>query len=343
MTGAPAEHTRVMAVETAAPERPLRLAFVGQSVYFRQCALEHGASGIEPVFLDFRAAAPAEPLLASLQELDPDVVLVFRPEIIPPGLFASLRAITIGYLTEPLPRPGGSEHKDLEERMWWLEQVDPENFDRIVSFDPLIAETAQRVLPVWRSLPIPVADSLFMDLRERAHPPRLLFVGRSTEHREALLAPIKRAYPIVHIGHGLFGEQLTRFLERADVQLNLHNNPYPTFENRICIALAAGHLVISEPLSPGHGLSAGVDYLEASDPQALLAIVQRLSREPQAYAEVQAAGRAQAERFRASSVYPKLVRDALADVGGIRSGGGSRSTKRRHIGEQIAQNTREHA
>jgi hypothetical protein len=343
VTRAPAEQSGATPTETAAHERPLRLAFVGQSVYFRQCALEHDVGGVEPVFLDFRAAAPAEPLLASLRELDPDVVLVFRPEIIPAGLFESLRAITIGYLTEPLPRPGGSEHKDLQERMWWLEQVDPENFDRIVSFDPLIAATAQTVLPVWRSLPIPVADSLFMDVRRRSAPAQLLFVGRSTEHREALLAPIKRAYPIVHMGHGLFGEQLTRFLERADVQLNLHNNPYPTFENRICIALAAGHLVISEPLSPAHGLSAGVDYLEVSDPQALLALVQRISREPQAYAEVQAAGRAQAERFRASRVYPELVRDALADVTGAGSGGGTRSAKRRHIGEQISQNAREHA
>ena len=99
-------------------------------------------------------------------------------------------------------------------------------------------------ITVWRSLPIPVADSLFMGMRERARPPRLLFVGRSTEHREQLLAPIKRAHPIVHIGHGLFGEQLLRFLRSADVQLNLHNNPYPTFENRVCIALAAAQCSI---------------------------------------------------------------------------------------------------
>jgi hypothetical protein len=294
--------------------RDLRVAFVGQSVYFRQCALEQPADGLDPVFLDFRAAAPPEPLLAKLEELDPDVVLVFRPEIVPLGLFDSLRALTIGYLTEPLPRDGGVDHPDLRERMWWLEQVDAGNFDRIVSFDPLIAETAASVLPVWRSLAIPVADSLFMDVRERSDPPRLLFVGRSTEHREELLAPIKRSHPIVHIGHGLFGERLVRFLERADVQLNLHNNPYPTFENRVCIALAAGHLVISEQLSPRHELQPGVDYLEVEDPQTLLALVDELSRDPHAYAEVQAAGRRQAERFRASRVYPELVRDALADV-----------------------------
>lgn len=303
--------------------RILRIAFVGQSVYFRQCALEQPAPGLEPVFIDFRAAAPAEPLLDRLRELDPDVVLVFRPEIIPAGLFASLRAITIGYLTEPLPRSGRANHPDLHERLAWLAQVDAGNFDRIVSFDPLIAETAASVLPVWRSLPIPVADSLFMDVRERSHPPQLLFVGRSTEHREQLLAPIKRAHPIVHIGHGLFGEPLVRFLRRADVQLNLHNNPYPTFENRVCLALAAGHLVISEPLSPSHGLQAGVDYLEVQDQQSLLALVEQLIREPHAYADVQAAGRRQAERFRASSVYPQLVRDALSDVAalGSRRGG----------------------
>ena len=170
-------------------EPPVRVAFVGQSVYFRQCALEHAAAGLEPEFIDFRAATAPEPLLARLRELDPDVVLVFRPEIIPAGLFESLRAVTIGYLTEPLPRSADAAHADLHARMWWLEHVDAHNFDRIVSFDPLIAETAASVLPVWRSLPIPVADSLFMDVRERTHPARLLFVGRSTDHREELLAP----------------------------------------------------------------------------------------------------------------------------------------------------------
>lgn len=294
--------------------QPLRVAFVGQSVYFRQCALELPAEGVEPAFLDFRAAAPPEPLLDALRALDPDVVLVFRPEIVPDGLFDTLRAVTVGYLTEPLPRVQGAEHPDLKERMWWLEQVDAGNFDRVISFDPLIAQSAERVLPVWRSLPIPVADSLFMEVAPRAHPPRLLFVGRSTEHREQLLAPVKHAHPIVHIGHGLFGRQLVRFLEAADVQLNLHNNPYPSFENRVCIALAAGHLVISEPLSPEHGLSAGVDYLAVREPEELLALIQQLAREPNAFAEVQRAGRRQAERFRASSVYPALLRDAVRDV-----------------------------
>jgi hypothetical protein len=304
----------------APPKEELHVTFVGQSVYFRQCAQELPAGGLIPSFVDFRAGAPAEPLLARLQELDPDVILVFRPEIIPAGLLDTVRGVSIGYLTEPLPRSRGDDHPDLHGRLWWLQQVDAGNFDRIVSFDPLIAETAAGVLPVWRSLPIPVADSLFMDPRPRGRPPRMLFVGRSTDHREELMAPVKAAHPLLHIGHGLFGEPLARLLAGCDVQLNLHNNPYPTFENRVSIAMAAGHLVISEPLSPDHGLRPGQDFLEARTGAELLTLADRLAADPDAFGEIQAAGRAAAERFRASRVYPDLIADALADVSASGSG-----------------------
>jgi hypothetical protein len=294
--------------------QPLRVAFVGQSVFFRQCALEERADGIEPCFVDFRAGAPPEPLIAELRERDPDVVLVFRPEIIPEGLFDGMRALTIGYLTEPLPRGGGDVHDDLRARMWWLERVDASNFDRIVSFDPLIAETASAVLPVWRSLPIPVADSLYGEVRPMATPPRMLFVGRPTPHREEMLEPIKREHPIVHIGHGLYGADLQRFFARTDVQLNLHNNPYPTFENRMLLALAAGHLVISESLSPDHGLKDREHYVQAETAAGLSEVVGELIANPAPYAAIRQSGRAAAERFRASAVYPQLIRDAVGDV-----------------------------
>lgn len=292
----------------------MRVAFVGQSVFFAQCSLEREADGVQPFFVDFRSAAPPEPMLAALHEIDPDAVLVFRPEIVPEGAFDGLRAHTIGYLTEPLPRSAGEKHPDLRARLRWLQEVDPGNFDRIVCFDPLIAQTAASVLGVWRSLPIPVADSLFADVRERARPPRLLFVGRSTEHREELLEDVKERYPLVHIGHGLFGERLIRFMERADVQLNLHNNPYPSFENRVCIALAAGHLVVSERLSPRHELEPGRDYLEFETAEQLAGLIGELQRDPDAYLDVQRAGREAAESFRASRVYPALLRDAVADI-----------------------------
>lgn len=297
----------------ASPERQTRVAFVGQSVYFQQCSMETPVDGFQPAFIDFRAGAPAGSLLAALRRIDPDVVLVFRPEIVPEGLLSGLRSVKVGYLTEPLPRPKGRDHPDLGARMSALKQVDPRNFDHIVSFDPLIADTAARILPVWRSMPLPVADSVFMDVGERSRPPEVLFIGRSTEHRERMLAPVKRAHQLIHVGHGLFGAALMSFLASADIQLNLHNNPYPTFENRVTIALASGHLVISEPLSPSHELQAGVDYLEVRTPDQLAHLLDKLADEPSAYADIQAAGRKQAERFRASLVYPQLLREAMGE------------------------------
>jgi hypothetical protein len=80
------------------------------------------------------------------------------------------------------------------------------------------------------------------------------------------------------------------------------------------MALAAGHLLISEPLSPRHGLRPGVDYLEVEDPAALLERIEQLAADPAAYADVRRSGHVAAEQFRASHVYPELVRDALASV-----------------------------
>jgi hypothetical protein len=217
----------------ASRKRPIRVAFIGQGVFFRPCALEAPADGLEPAFIEFRQGAPAERLLARLRSLQPDVVVVFRPETIPAGLFDSLTAITIGYITEPLPRDRRA-HPDLRIRMWMLQQVDPGGFDRVVSFDPLIAASAESVLPVWRSLALPVADSLYGELTEPASPPRLLFLGRSTPYREEWLSPIKHAHDIVHISAGLAGESLDCLLAQSDVSINLHNHPYPSFPPVIC-------------------------------------------------------------------------------------------------------------
>ena len=45
---------------------PVRLAFVGQRVYFHYCALEEPADGVEPAFFDFRPEGSPDALLAAL-------------------------------------------------------------------------------------------------------------------------------------------------------------------------------------------------------------------------------------------------------------------------------------
>jgi hypothetical protein len=293
--------------------RRLRLAFVGQRTYFEACALDDDRSA----FFEFRKGGDGERLVHELGQFRPDVVIVFRPEIIPEGCFHGLGAARLGWLTEPIPRGTTTAHEDQRRRLWELEQVDASNFDRVVSFDPLIAQTASGVLDVWRSLPLPVADRYYMPIRPVSGAPRALFVGRSTPHREYFLTPVKHTYDVLHMAFGVDAAELERLMAEHEVGINLHNEPYPSFENRVPIHLAAGHLVISEPLSPLHGLEPGIDFLELRWPGILANTLDVLSRFPHAFDRVRVRGRLKAEQFRASRVYPRLVGDLLRDLSAV--------------------------
>jgi hypothetical protein len=295
--------------------RRLRLALVGQATFFETC-LPPASRTLDPSFHEFRRDGDVERLLADLTARRPHAVCVFRPELIPAGALHELDALTLGFLTEPLPREAvGAPHEDLSRRLWELNQVDASNFDRIVAFDPFIAPAASSSLDVWRSIPLPVGDRYFRPvvapLRGR---PRLLFVGRSTPHRERVLMDVKHHHDLLHLAFGVGAAELEQSLEEHDVGINVHNQDYPSFENRVCLHLAAGHLVLSEWLSPSHGLELGIDYLEITGPGSLYHAAEMLARFPGLWHGVRVRGRITAEQFRASRVWPRLLRDAFADV-----------------------------
>jgi hypothetical protein len=294
--------------------RCLRIVFVGQITYFQVCALDCEVGGLAPAFVDFRAGADPARLAAALQEAKPDVVICFRPELIPAGLFGDLAATTIGFVTEPLPRPGEPSHPDLDRRLEEFSEVDSSNFDRIVSFDPLIASSLETFVPVWRSLPLPLADRFFSPVADVGGPGRAIFVGRSTPHREEFLTPCKHEFDVLHIAHGASDERLSQLLSEHAVAINLHNEPYPTFENRVALHLAAGQLVVSELLSPTHGLEPGIDFIQVTTPAELHMAVSTAYHRPAAFWRVRLRGRRKAEQFRASAVYPRLIQDLVRDL-----------------------------
>jgi glycosyl transferase family 1 len=293
-----------------------RVAFVGQSTFFRACVPPEQGEHLETTFIEFREGKDPSEMRAALDRLAPDAVVLFRPEVVPPGTLADVAVPVVGFLTEPVPRTlTGRPHPDLAKRGRDLERLDPANIDRLVSFDPLIAPVAERVFPIWRSLAIPVADRLFREPAPlRVDPLRMVFVGRSTPHRETYLAPVKASYDLLHVAFGAGIDELDGLLRDHDVTLNLHNEPYPSFENRVCLHLAAGHLVISEPLDPRHGLEPGRDYVEVVGPDDLLRALRDAEADPERADAVRASGRAQAERFRASTVFGELIEDLLADT-----------------------------
>lgn len=299
---------------TSPTERePLRLAFVGQGTFFEACALMRDLPQLQTRFIEFREGAELGRLIGELRAWRPHVVLVFRPEIVPAGAFADLDAATVGFLTEPLPR-GPRAHSDLEIRLLALRRVDRGNFDRIVAFDHNIVEAAERVLPVWRSLALPVDDRFFAEVEPIRGRPGVMFVGRSTAHREELLTPSKHSFDVLHLAFGVDADRLELLMREHHVGINLHNEPYPSFENRVSLHLAAGHLVLSEPLDPLHGLEPGIDFLEVGTAGELHGRIELLQRQPDVYHRVRVRGRMKAESFRASSVYPRLVHDLLLDL-----------------------------
>jgi hypothetical protein len=307
-------------VRRPAPGEPWRVAFVGQQTYFRVCSQTRPSRAIQPLFVDYRAGADAELMLATLRAFRAHAVVVFRPEAVPPGLFAGLDALTLGWSTEPLPRersrsrPRRGVHPDLRGRLAELALMDRTNFDRIVTFDPLSADAAERYGPVWRSLPLPVDDVVFATPRPLGQPPRVLFLGYSTEHREEWLVDSKHRFDVMHAAHGVYGDRLLDLFARTDVAINLHGEPYPTFENRVCLHLAAGHLLLSESLSPLHGLEPDIDFVEIHSPKHLEATIEGLQDAAPAVSPIQVRGRGKAEQFRASRVYARLIPDLATDV-----------------------------
>lgn len=294
---------------------PLRVAFVGQRTYFELCSQRAPSPVITPRFFEFRSGADPRALRSAVTGFDPHVVVVFRPELIARDSFVGLAGLTLGILTEPLPRVGDATHPDLVRRLGDLAAVHAEEFDRIISFDPLVAETASRYTPIWRSLPLPVSDDVFGWNAHMSPTPKLLFIGRTTTHREEFLAPLKHVHDLLHIEHGVFGDEFIRIArESCDIAINIHNEAYPSFENRVSMHLAAGHLVISEPLSPSHGLEPGIDYFEISTPEELQDTVGRVRRQPDSANFTRWRGRQKAESFRATAVWARLLHDLLADV-----------------------------
>jgi hypothetical protein len=83
--------------------RRLRLALVGQATFFETC-LPPASRALQPSFHEFRRDADPEALLRDLRAAKPDAICVFRPELIPAGALHGLDALTLGFLTEPLPR-----------------------------------------------------------------------------------------------------------------------------------------------------------------------------------------------------------------------------------------------
>jgi hypothetical protein len=159
-----------------------------------------------------------------------------------------------------------------------------------------------------RVQPLPVDDRLYAEPSRRSG---ALYVGRSTEHRERMLIPAKHAHDVVHYAHGLVGEALREAMANAGVGIALHAEPGPGFPPQALLHLAAGHLLLAEPLEPAYGLEPGVDFLEVRSGAEIVSVLDELRQAPDRFDAVRDSGRRKAEEHRASRVWPSLTARTL--------------------------------
>jgi hypothetical protein len=293
---------------------PLRVAFVGQRTYFEVCSMPAPAGGVVPAFVDFRGGETG-PMLDALGHFDPHVIVSFRPEILPPGTFAQTAAPVLGFITEPLPRRGINPHPNLVYNLGQLRKIDRGNVDRVIAFDAYGWDVVAPLMPLWRAMPLPVDDRIYRRPQPSRRPPQVIFIGYSTMHRERALLGLKHEFDLRHYAHALMGEELRDVLRGADAGLNVHGEEWVySFENRVLLHLAAGHLVFTEKLEPLYGLEPGIDLIEVTGRDELDLRIHQLHQMPDMYDRVRIRGHHKSRQFAASRVWPRVIRDFLTDL-----------------------------
>ncbi|HEY1540417.1 MAG TPA: hypothetical protein VGF63_13520 [Solirubrobacteraceae bacterium] len=281
---------------------PLRVTFVGRASEVGHAVPSAAVGGLRPSFVEHRANHAAARLLAHVAEHDPQLVVVFGAASVPAAAVRAIDVPVVAWTTAPDRPPGLAHHPDLPSASpkFVAGQASAGDYDHAIDH------------------PLPVADERFAAPRWSPGGPRALVIGHSSPRAERLLVDSKHRHELLHVASGLRGDALAAVLAAADVAIDVRDDDAPGFGPRAALYLAAGLLLVSEPLQPSHGLCAGEDHVEIRDSAALVDLLARVRAGPAEFTAIREAGREAAEAFRASLVYPRL----LAPLAGVAAAAG---------------------
>jgi hypothetical protein len=282
---------------------PLRIAFVGPSVWLDGCAPSETANGVVPArFAIERGAAGRGAMADEIAEFAPHATVIFDPLSLPAELPSQLSGATLGVLVSGVLDGDGVPAKSLD------------RLDRVVCFDPRHTRARAGGAEVWRAIPPPVSDQLFAELGPMHSAPRPMSIGRATEHREWMLMPAKHHHDLVQVVHGLSGPRLGELVAECDVGVFIAAEQGGGFGLQVGMHLAAGQLLLTEELTPPHGLERNIDYVQIGSPDELVWTLDRLARFPEMHNRIRIRGHLKAEQYRASRLFARIVHDLLRDV-----------------------------
>ena len=250
--------------------------------------------------------------MSDLISFKPDLTVFFRGEYASRELVAALSGIKIGYSTEPFPKLIENRFHytmDSINRFKNFLRTAERKFDYVFHYD----EASQKFIELMGIRlsgyqPLPVATRMWRPpLCPRPKKWDIVFIGRSTEHRERFFGPLKRDLRFLHIAHGITGGDAMAYYNAGHIALNVHAEPELSWESRVQVMMACGALVVSEPLSPNSYLLPSRHFIEVTSPQHLYDKCREVLSREDDYAGMRVAARELVdERLSTRGVFPSL-------------------------------------
>jgi glyoxylate carboligase len=101
--------------------------------------------------------------------------------------------------------------------------------------------------------------------------------------------------------------------------INIHVGTIQTFEHRVLVHMAMGHLVLSQVLQPDFGFLPNCEYVHFTNTVSLEDALSRIEKDPQWSSWVAERGRLMVEKHRASEVWERTHKSIL-QMNGERNG-----------------------
>lgn len=300
-----------------------KVAFVGQPEYFQAC-YENDLDDLYQVGsfpLRFNPALDMEADVSTMSDLvafNPDITVFFRGEYIHSSLISGLSGIKIGYSTEPFPKLINKRFhytRDSINRFKFFLRFSERKFDFTFHYDEASRSFIELMgIRLSGYQPLPVATQTW---RPPSSPvPKkwdIVFLGRSTPHREQFFGPLKRDLQFLHIAHGINGKDAMAYYNAGRIALNIHAEPELSWESRVQVLMACGTLVVSEPLSPNAYLEADRHYVEASSAGDLYEKCRKFLLYESEYEAMRAAARdIVGKKLSARTVFPSLFQACVS-------------------------------
>lgn len=295
----------------------MRIAFVGQGRYFLAASFEGRQGKVLGKFFDLDSrGARLENLLSNLIDYSPDLIIFYRPDFFldeSNAIFDLQVAPLVGFLTEPIGSVFTIGVDNLRSRRKSLRvALNSLRIDYIFCFTHELAEFVSKYKIVTSVMPLPVNDELFFRPRSNEIFSKIVFVGRINDYRKNILQAIKHAHDPLIIDNGVTYPLLRQILSSENIiAINIHVGRMKTFEHRVLVHMAMGHLVITQRLLPSFGILPNCEYLIFHSARDLERQIEKVDSNPELAQWIAARGNDMANRHVASEVWARVYMTIL--------------------------------